>query len=49
MEQSANGSLRLGHDMLSRPREVGMGGFSPSLGRESMAPKFNLLLLIRAR
>jgi len=49
MEQSANRRLALGHDMLSRPRQVEMAGFGPALGRESMAPQFNRLLLIRAR
>jgi len=37
----------MGHDMLSRPRRVGMDGVGPGLGRESMAPKFKKLLLIR--
>jgi len=48
MEQPANCSLALGHDMLSRPRHVRMRAFGPRLGRESMAHKFNLLLLIWA-
>ncbi|HLN29574.1 MAG TPA: hypothetical protein VK395_17635 [Gemmataceae bacterium] len=41
MEQSANCYLALGRDMLSRPRQVGIDGFGPGLGRENMAPKFN--------
>ena len=49
MEQSANCTLALGHDMLSRPRQVEMAGFGQGLGRESMAPKANQLLLICAR
>jgi len=49
MEQSANRPLALGYDMLSRPRHGEMAGFGPALGRESMAPQFNPLLLIRAR
>jgi len=49
MEQSANCSLALGNDVLSRPRQVGMDGFGPGVGRKSMPPKFKDLLLIRAR
>jgi len=41
--------LCVGQDMLSWPRQISMGAFSPCLGPESMAPKFNLLLLIWAR
>jgi len=42
MRQSANGSFALGHDMLSWPWQIRMGGLGPCLGPESMAPKFNL-------
>jgi len=49
MEQSANCSLALGYDMLSRPLQLERAGFGLSSGRENMAPKFNLLLLTRGR
>jgi len=49
MERSANCPFALGHDMLSRPRQVELAGCSPGLGRENMAPKFDRLLLISAR
>jgi len=49
MELSAKCCLALGHDMLSRPQRVCMDWVGPGLGRESMAPTLNGLLLIRAR